>query len=194
MRRAPDKRARPAVIWSPDLGVLAVAAAGDLCAFPCVVDALPGECSRRRSGTNPLVDAAFRTKRLLREPYSATYQRRRCPGQARHRYRQGGLQITAFFAHGYCSFPHAGAAAYSDVRLEWVESPIVKVRNGPTCASIGWSSDAGGRAAGSTSSREPRAFHGIRYRAGGVCPNDRDCDFRPVGLFWRVAPCSRASW
>ena len=34
-----------AVIWSPDLGVLAVAAAGVLCAFPYVVDALPDSVS-----------------------------------------------------------------------------------------------------------------------------------------------------
>ena len=37
-----------AVISSPDLGVLAVAAAGVLCAFPCVVDAVPEQCLRRR--------------------------------------------------------------------------------------------------------------------------------------------------
>ena len=30
----------------------------------CVVDALPGQCLRRRPGTNPLVAAVFRTKRL----------------------------------------------------------------------------------------------------------------------------------
>ena len=70
-----------AVIWSPNLGVLAVAAAGVLCAFSCVVDALPGQCLRRRSGANPLVAAVFRTKWLLREHCSATCQRRRCAGQ-----------------------------------------------------------------------------------------------------------------
>ena len=36
------------VIWSPNLGVLAVAAAGVLCAFCCLVDALPGQHLRRR--------------------------------------------------------------------------------------------------------------------------------------------------
>ena len=82
-----------AVISSPDLGVSAVAAAGVLCAFPCVVDALPEQCLRRRPSTNPLVAAVFRTKWLLRERYSATCQRRRRPGQVRRR--QGRLQITA---------------------------------------------------------------------------------------------------
>ncbi len=46
----------------------------------------------RRPSTNPLVAAVFRTKRPLREHCSATCQRRRRPGQARHR--QGRLQIT----------------------------------------------------------------------------------------------------
>ena len=82
-----------AVIWSPDLGVLAVAAAGVLCAFCCLMDALPGQCLRRRPRACPLVAAVFRTKRLRRERCSATCQRRRRPGQARHR--QGQLQITA---------------------------------------------------------------------------------------------------
>ncbi len=45
-----------------------------------------------QAGTNPLVAAAFRTNRLLRERCSATCQRRRRPGQARHG--QGRLQIT----------------------------------------------------------------------------------------------------
>jgi hypothetical protein len=82
----------PAVIYSPNLGVLAVAAAGVLCAFCCVVDALPEQCLRRRIGANLLVAAVFRTKWLLRGPCSATCQRRRRPGQMRHI--QGGLQIT----------------------------------------------------------------------------------------------------
>ena len=56
--RAPAQRA--AVIWSPIFDVFAVAAAGVLYAFPCVVDALPGQRLRRRPGTNPLVAAAFR--------------------------------------------------------------------------------------------------------------------------------------
>ena len=43
-----------AVISSPDLGVIAVAAAGVLWAFSCVVDALPEQCLRRRPGTDPL--------------------------------------------------------------------------------------------------------------------------------------------
>jgi hypothetical protein len=43
-----------AVIWSPNLGVLAVAAAGVLCAFCCLVDALPGQCLRRRPVHTPL--------------------------------------------------------------------------------------------------------------------------------------------
>jgi hypothetical protein len=77
----------------PNLGVLAVAAAGVLCAFCCVVDALSEQCLRRRPSTNPLVAAVFRTRRLLRERCSATCPRRRRPGQVRHT--QGGLQITA---------------------------------------------------------------------------------------------------
>jgi hypothetical protein len=59
------------------------------CVFSCVVDALPEQCPRRRPGVNPLVLAVFRTNRLLCERCSATCQRRRCPGQARHR--QGRL-------------------------------------------------------------------------------------------------------
>ena len=90
---AGQARYPPLVISSPHLGVFAVAAAGVLCAFPCVVDALPGHCLRRRSGTNPLFAAVFRIKRLLREHCSATCQRRRRPGQARRRQRR--LQITA---------------------------------------------------------------------------------------------------
>ena len=42
------------VIWSPNLGVFAVAAAGVLCALSCVVEALPGQCLRRRPGAFPL--------------------------------------------------------------------------------------------------------------------------------------------
>jgi transposase len=74
-------------------GCLRCKGAGVLCAFSCVVDALPGQCLRRTPGANPLVAAVFRTKRLLRERCSATCQRRRRPGQARHG--QGRLQITA---------------------------------------------------------------------------------------------------
>ncbi len=59
----------------------------------CAVDALPGQCLRRTPGTNPLVAAVFRTKRLWLERCSATCQRRRRPGQARRG--QGRLQITA---------------------------------------------------------------------------------------------------
>ncbi len=81
------------VISSPDPGVIAVAAAGVLCAFPCVVDALPAHCLRRRSGSDLLVAAIFRTKWLLRELCSVTCLRRRRPGQVRRR--QGRLQITA---------------------------------------------------------------------------------------------------
>jgi hypothetical protein len=82
-----------AVISSPDLGVFAVAAAGVLCAFWCLVDALPEQCLRRRSDADPLFDAVFRTNWLLCERCSATCHRRRGPGQARRR--QGRLQITA---------------------------------------------------------------------------------------------------
>ncbi len=39
------------LIWSPNLGVFAVSAAGVLCAFSCVADALPGQCLRRRPST-----------------------------------------------------------------------------------------------------------------------------------------------
>src|SRR5260370_20027904 len=63
---------RPAVIWSPNQGVLAVSAAGVLCAFCRVLDTLPGQCLRRRPCANPLVADAFRTKRLLCERCSAT--------------------------------------------------------------------------------------------------------------------------
>ena len=87
-------RTRSRRIWSPNLGVFAVSAAGVLCAFCCVVDALPGECLRRTPGTSPLVAAVFRTKCPPLERCSATCQRRRRPGQAR--YRQGRLQITAW--------------------------------------------------------------------------------------------------
>ena len=55
-----------AVIWSLYLGVFAVSAAGVLCAFSCVVDALSGQCLRRRTSESPLFAAVFRTKRLLR--------------------------------------------------------------------------------------------------------------------------------
>ena len=82
-----------AVISSPDLGVVAVAAEGVLCAFCCVLYPLSEHCRRRRARVNPLVVAVFRTKQLLRERCAATCLRRRRPGQARRR--QGGLQITA---------------------------------------------------------------------------------------------------
>jgi hypothetical protein len=51
----------------------------------CLVDALPEELLRRRPRANPFVAAVFRIKWLLRERCSATCQRRRPPGQARHR-------------------------------------------------------------------------------------------------------------
>jgi hypothetical protein len=70
-----------------------LAAAGVLCAFSCVVDALSEQCLRRRPAANLLVAAAFRTNWLQRERCAATCQRRRRPGQARRR--QGRLQITA---------------------------------------------------------------------------------------------------
>src|SRR5215510_3851087 len=92
-KTSPITARSPAVISSPDLGVLAVAAAGVLCAFPCVVDALPAQCLRRRARTSSLVAANFRTKWLLRERCAATCLRRRRPGQARRR--QGRLQIIA---------------------------------------------------------------------------------------------------
>ena len=83
----------PAVISSPDLGVFAVTAAGVLCAFSPVVDALSRQCLRRKARANPLFVAAFRTRWLLRERCAATCHRRRRPGQVRRR--QVGLQITA---------------------------------------------------------------------------------------------------
>jgi hypothetical protein len=85
-----------AVISSPDPGVFAVAAAGVLCGFARLVDALPEQCLRRRTSVDSLLNGAFRTKWLLRERCSATCHRRRRPGQARRR--QGGLQITADMA------------------------------------------------------------------------------------------------
>jgi hypothetical protein len=57
--RARENARRAAVISSPDLCVFAVAAVGVLCAFGCLVDALPEHCLRRRSGANPLVVAFF---------------------------------------------------------------------------------------------------------------------------------------
>ena len=48
------------VISSPRLGVFAVAAAGVLCAFCCVVDTLPEQCLRRGPRANPLVAAVSR--------------------------------------------------------------------------------------------------------------------------------------
>jgi hypothetical protein len=42
------------VIWSPNPSVFAVRAAGVLCAFYCVLDALPGQCLRRRPVQVPL--------------------------------------------------------------------------------------------------------------------------------------------
>ena len=52
--RSPDNARRPAVISSPHLGVFAVAAAGVLCAFSCVADALPEQCLRRKPVQIPL--------------------------------------------------------------------------------------------------------------------------------------------
>ena len=77
------------VISSPEFGVFAVAAAGVLCFFLrggrviCTV-------SPPQARHEFLVAAVFRTKRLLRERCSATCQRRRPPGQARHR--RGGFR------------------------------------------------------------------------------------------------------
>jgi hypothetical protein len=82
-----------AVISSPDLGVFAVTAAGVLCDFCRMADALSAQCLRRRTSADPLVAAVFRTKWLLRERCSATCLRRRRPGQVRRG--QGGLEITA---------------------------------------------------------------------------------------------------
>ncbi len=76
----------------PGSGCHRCTAAGVLCAFPCVVDALPEHCLHRRSSSDLLVAAVFRTNRLLRERCSAACQRRRPPGQARRR--RGRLQIT----------------------------------------------------------------------------------------------------
>ena len=84
------------------MGVFAVAAAGVLYAFSCVVDALPAQCLRRRPCASPLVAAVFRTNRLLPERSAATCLRRRRPGQARRR--QGRLQITAV----RCGYRHRG--------------------------------------------------------------------------------------
>jgi hypothetical protein len=60
----PHARVAAVVISSPDLCVFAVAAAGVLCAFACVVDALPEQCLRRRAGTNPL-DMSLRFLKLI---------------------------------------------------------------------------------------------------------------------------------
>ena len=87
----------------PELGVLAVVAAGVLCAFCCVVDTLSEQCLRRRPGANSLVAAVFRTRWLLRERCSATCPRRRRPGQVRHT--QGGLQITTAMLPGQSWMP-----------------------------------------------------------------------------------------
>jgi hypothetical protein len=71
---------------------------GVLCAFSCVLDALPEQCLRRRPGIDLLVAVVFRNKRLLRERCAATCLRRRRPGRARRR--QGRLQITAWTVAG----------------------------------------------------------------------------------------------
>ena len=71
-RHGPSLRTRSRRSSSLDLRVFAVAAAGVLCAFSCVVDALPEQCLRYRPGANPLFAAVFRTERLLRECCSAT--------------------------------------------------------------------------------------------------------------------------
>ncbi len=47
-------------VVTPDLGVFAVAAAGVLWTFRCVVEALPEHCLRRRLCAIPLVVAIFR--------------------------------------------------------------------------------------------------------------------------------------
>jgi hypothetical protein len=106
-----------AVISSPDLGVFAVAAAGVLCAFCCLADALPEHCLRRRPRANLLVAAVFRTKRLLPEPCSVTCQRRRRPGQARRR--RGGLQITAAM-RGYRSPPGPPESSQNGTFWRWL--------------------------------------------------------------------------
>jgi hypothetical protein len=50
----PEHTARvTAVISSPDLGVVAVAAAGVLCAFSCAVNALPEQCLAAESARIP---------------------------------------------------------------------------------------------------------------------------------------------
>ncbi len=113
------------LIWSPNLGVFAVSAAGVLCAFSCVADALPGQCLRRRPSTNPLVAAVFRTKRPLREHCSATCQRRRRPGQARHR--QGRLQIKLVQA----GEQHRDHAVVEQVLADWTDGPLAHLPEPP---------------------------------------------------------------
>ncbi len=88
-----DGSARTRRYLKPELGVLAVAAAGVLYAFCCVVDTLSEQCLRRRPSANCLVADVSRTRWLLRERCSATCPRSRRPGQVRRT--QGGLQITA---------------------------------------------------------------------------------------------------
>src|SRR5450755_3266845 len=97
----------------PELGVLAVVAAGVLCAFCCVVDTLSEQCLRRRPGANLLVAAVFRTRWLLRERCSATCPRRRRPGQVRHT--QGGHQITNVTGGWKLRAGRVGERAYSAV-------------------------------------------------------------------------------
>jgi hypothetical protein len=116
-----------AVISSPNLGVLAVAAAGVLCAFCCVVDTLPEQCLCRGPRANPLVAAVLRTKRLLREHCSATCPRRRLPGQVRHT--QGGLQITAV----KCSSGNIGTRQLRHARTDDLRGPVY-----PALPSFSW--------------------------------------------------------
>ena len=54
MQKARENTRQAAVISTPGLGVFAVAAAGVLCAFRCVVDTLPEQCLRRRPVQIPL--------------------------------------------------------------------------------------------------------------------------------------------
>jgi hypothetical protein len=86
--RAPNRR-----ISSLFLGVFAVAAAGVCVHFPTWWTHYLNSVSAAWPRASPLVAAIFRTKWLQRERCSVTCQRRRRPGQARHR--QGRLQITA---------------------------------------------------------------------------------------------------
>jgi hypothetical protein len=154
------------VISSPDSGVFAVAAAGVLYAFSCVVNALSEHCLRRRSGAGLLVAAVFRTEWLLRERCSAECYRRRRPGQARRR--RGRFQITVAPAEEQ----HRDHAVVEQVFADWTDGPLAHLPTyGSFAANAAWTACAAItcnllRAAGCLASRFHAKARGATIRAG----------------------------